>query len=134
MFTQTELDLLIDAMRSNGVTSLEVDAQDQKLKLDLAPVQSDAAQALTSAPVSARSVSAKSPCIGQFVPRGKDDGLPVLVPASLVEAGETLGYITQRHARALVTAPAAGTLTGDIPPNGAVFGYGDVVFSLEVTL
>lgn len=133
MFTQAELDLLIKAMRANGVTSLEVDAQDRKLKLDLAPVQSDAAQSPSSAPVTTRFALAKSPCIGHFVPRGEDDGLPSLTPASLVEAGETLGYIVQRHALALITAPAAGTVTGDIPLSGAVFGYADVVFSLEVT-
>lgn len=132
MFTQTELDRLIDAMRANGVSSLEVEAQDQQLHLDLAPAPFPEVPLPTVAPVSARVVPAKSPCIGRFVPRGIDDGLMHLESAQKVEAGETLGYVVQQHARAVVTAPAAGTLIGDAPQSGTIFGYGDTIIRLEV--
>lgn len=136
MFSQTDLDRLIDAMRANAVTSLEVEAQGDTLKLDLAAVQShDAPVSVVALAPSktAQNVSAKSPCIGRFQPRGDDDGLRALVPATVVAAGDTLGYIVQKHARVLVIAPSAGAVIGDIPPTGTVFGYGDVVFQLEVT-
>lgn len=135
MFSQTDLDRLIDAMRANAVTSLEVEAQGDTLKLDLAAVQSHDAPASVAAPVpskTAQNLTAKSPCIGRFVPRGDDDGLDALAPATTVAAGDTLGYIVQNQARALIIAPNAGTVIGDTPPTGTVFGYGDVVFQLEV--
>lgn len=131
MFTQAELDSLIDAMRTNGVTSLAVEAKDQKLQLDLDPARM--ASDPLSKPAAVRASAAKSPCIGCFVPRGNDDGLPPLVLPAVVEAGEILGYVALRQMRVAVAAPASGTVKGDVPREGAIFGYGDKVFSLQVT-
>lgn len=130
MFTQAELDRLIDAMRANAVTLLEVTGPDAELKLGL----SAAADIAPRAPKAPRRIAAHSPCIGRFVPRGAQDGLSPLGACANVQAGDTLGYIAQRQALALVVAPADGTLVADMPPpEGTVFGYGDVVFELEAT-
>lgn len=133
MFTQAELDRLIDAMRTNSVTSLEVDSDDMSLELHL-PVTA-AASVTPSEPIAQKPAQqvVKSPGIGTFLPRGQDDGLDGVEPQTEISAGDTLGYIVQGVVRVPIIAPTEGRTTGPTPSEGAIFGYGDVVFNLEVT-
>lgn len=133
MFTQTELDRLIQAMRANAVTSLEVESGGISLHLNF-PISVTPAVALpTSTPPSVDKSIVKSPCIGRFLPRGEDDGLDVLNVASAIQTGEILGYIIHGTARTCVLAPVDGKLACDLPQEGTIFGYGDTIFSLDVT-
>ena len=132
MFSQAELDRLIDAMRSNGVVALKVESKGEVFSLNLEGAVSSTAR-LSPEPKTVRK-AAKSPSIGRFLPRGADDGLSSLSRSEKVGAGDTLGYITQSHIRAMVIAPADGILTSDVPDEGTVFGHGDVVFNLEVNV
>jgi hypothetical protein len=133
MFTQAQLDRLIEAMRANAVVTLEVTTKDDTLKLDLGEAAIARAPIAPAVPVAVKQMPAKSPCIGRFVPLGTDDGLSPLEELAVVKTGDTLGYIAQGQARALVVAPVSGTLVRDHPIAGAVFGYGDVVFNLEAS-
>lgn len=132
MFTKAELDRLIHAMRANAVTSLEVDFDGMSLQLNF-PISATPTAALpTSTPPSVDKKIVKSPCIGRFLPRGEDDGLNALNAASAIQTDEILGYISHGTARTCVLAPVDGKLVCDIPQEGAVFGYGDTIFSLDV--
>ncbi|RPE66555.1 biotin carboxyl carrier protein [Pacificibacter maritimus] len=133
MFVQADLDRLIDAMRANGVSSLEVKSADQSLQLDLEHQAHPSALSQAPAPVQVQTKSAKSPCIGRFLPRGVDDGLAEIGTDTEVQAGDTLGYIEYGVARAVVGAPVAGRVMQAAPESGTVFGFGDVVFNLEVS-
>lgn len=133
MFSQDELDRLIDAMRASQVTALTVENDGETLHLKLAqsapvrpPSQMPTAEMFDQRPV-------KSGAIGRFVARGGDDGLDPLVPTSPIAEGCILGYISQGHTRVPVTAPVQGRLACDAPQVGTIFGYGDVVFELEVS-
>lgn len=129
MYSQDELDRLIDAMRANGVTSLELEAQDQSLQLDLAA--SYPSPAAPAAPPAVQEIPAKSPCMGRFIARGDDDGLSALERGSSVTTGETLGYIATGLLRALILAPATGRLSEALPATGTIFGFGDKIISME---
>ena len=133
MFSQDDLDRLIDAMRANQVAALTVEDGGETLHLKLAPVAADSAPAPvpTAAPLVHTAV--KSPAIGRFVARGDDDGLAILEAASQIGQGDILGYIAQGHIRVPVTAPRQGRLASAAPDTGTIYGYGDVVFELEVS-
>ncbi len=129
MFAQSELDRLVSAMRANGVTSLQIDGGGDRLRLVLAPPPTHPD---VVAPRFPARIAAKSNGIGVFLARGSDDGLPLLAPSADVEPDEILGYLCRGAVRGLITAPAAGRLVGDPPQEGALFGYGDSVFQIEV--
>lgn len=127
MFTEPEMDRLLDAMRANGVTWLEIAGDDALLRLSLPP--STAAHSAPPAPPAL--IAATSPEIGSFLPRGSDDGLAALALGQDVQAGEVIGYVTRGDIRAAVTAPVAGRIAGDLPATGTLIGYGDTIAELE---
>jgi hypothetical protein len=133
MFTEPEIDRLIHAMRANAVTALDVEDGEDALHLQLSAVVAPTSALPNSTPKSVEKTLVKSPCIGTFLPRGQDDGLDALSMPSVIPAGEALGYILHGAARACVLVSADGKLTGDIPKIGTVFGYGDVIFTMDVT-
>lgn len=133
MFSQIELDRLIDAMRANQVVALSVEHNDQTLHLTLEGAAPRRASIQDSAILRVAPQQARSASIGHFIPRGTDDGLAALGPAAMITQGETLGYVAQRNIRTLVTAPVDGILASAVPDEGTVFGHGDVVFELEVS-
>ncbi|MDQ7262511.1 hypothetical protein NM680_11965 [Paracoccus sp. PS-1] len=129
MFDKQDLTRLLDAMRAHGVGTLEIEGGDMFLRLVLpaGPAPAAAAQAQPATATAA----ARSPDIGRFLPRGSDDGLPVLAPGDAVRTGELLGYVAQGAVRAALTAPADGTIASQIPESGTLFGHGDTVLTLE---
>ena len=127
MFDRHELDQLLGAMRRTGVTLLEVEGAQELLRLAL-PASSTAA--LAPQP---RTAPAPSPDIGRFRPRGGDDGLAPLAPGDAVRAGDILGYVASGALCVPVIAPTAGRIGAAMPEPGAVLGYGDTVFTLEIT-
>lgn len=127
MFSQTDLDRIVAAMRANGVTSLDLRGKRDRLRLALGAV----GDVLPPAPAAPKTLTVKSPGIGQFLPRGGDDGLPVLGPDATVTEGEVLGYLCQGPARMPLCAPADGALRGTPPARDSVLGYGDILFTLE---
>lgn len=133
MFSEAELDRLINSMHANAVTSLEVGFDGMSLHLDFPHTVILAAKPLTSSPQSRCKSIVKSPCIGRFLSRGEDDGLIPLTTSSTIQTGEILGYIIHGIARACVSSTVDGKLAGDLPQKGQVFGYGDAIFSLDVT-
>lgn len=133
MFSQDDLDRLIDAMRANQVAALTVEDGGETLHLKLAPVAADSTPAPMPTPAPLDLTPAKSPAIGRFVARGADDGLAALEAASQIGQGDILGYIAHGHIRLPVTAPATGVLASATPDSDTIFGYGDVVFELEVS-
>lgn len=124
MLNKNDLDRLIDAMITHGVTCLHVQGAGTELRLVLSAAQ----QAAT---VSARRYPVCSPCIGGFVSRGTDDGLPPLHDLARVTTGEILGYITQGAVRVLILVPTDGRLVTPAPVVGAIVGYGDPLFEVE---
>lgn len=130
MFSQSDLDQLLAAMRANGVTRLDLRARGKRLRLDLpaGTVPSGPSTPQASAPPS---IPAQSPGIGRFLPRGGGDGLPDLAPDTTVVRGEVLGYVCQGDARAIVQAPESGRLRGKAPATDEVLGFGDTVFTVE---
>ena len=129
MLSQADMDRIVAAMRTNGVTSLDLRRTRGRLKLSL---EADGAQ-IPTAPATPLAIAVKSPGIGQFLRRGGDDGLPDLPPDATVTQGEVLGYLCQGAARILLCAPADGMLRGPLPAPGSVLGYGDTLFLLEPT-
>lgn len=125
MFDRHELDRLLDAMRRTGVTLLEIEGEQELLRLAL-PASAPLAPQPRTAP-------ARSPDIGRFRPRGGDDGLAALAPGDAVRAGEILGYVAGGAVCVPVIAPAAGRISAGMPETGALLGYGDTVFTLEIT-
>lgn len=128
--TRDDIDLVIAAMRRHGVTRLEYAHARKGRQLCLTLPEGTLAQPQTAAPIPMLPVT--SPGIGRFTPRGQDDGLPPLLPDAPVRADEVLGYIGQGGALLILSAPQDGTLSGDLPAQGALFGYGDTVLQLEV--
>ncbi|MEJ8474259.1 hypothetical protein [Roseibium algae] len=129
--TSEDLDQLVTAMRANAVSSLLVEAPDLTLRLVL-PADSVAPMATAPTVVAKPAqISAKSPGIGTYAPRGLDDGLEPIVIGQSVASGEVLGYVALGSARQTVCAPIAGTLTGDLPEAGRITGYGDTLLTLE---
>lgn len=128
MFGRDDLDHLLQAMRRSGVTSLKIEGQGQNLTLALP------ATAPVAAPAKPRpALPALSPDIGQFRPRGQDDGLSAITAGDPVSAGEVLGYVATGAVLAAILAPGDGRICAPIPETGAICGYGDVLFTLEVT-
>ncbi|MDO5641641.1 MAG: hypothetical protein Q4G26_04530 [Paracoccus sp. (in: a-proteobacteria)] len=132
MYDQFELDQIIAAMRASGTTALTIKASGKQLRLVLQPDhRSSAGQALAT---EARQPNeARSPGIGNFLPRGTDDGLPTLETGAEIKLGEVLGYVVQGAVRMIVSAPCSGTLTGEVPASGHLCGYGDTLFTIEAT-
>jgi acetyl-CoA carboxylase biotin carboxyl carrier protein len=130
MLTQDDLDRLIDAMGRTGVTFLDIEGEDIRLRLALAPTLATAAN---PAPPAARLEQVRSPGIGTFAPRGSDDGLPSLSPGGTVSKGEVLGYLARGAVRLPITAPAAGILGSELCDAGTLLGHGDPVFELETS-
>ncbi len=128
--TRDDIDLVIDAMRRHGVTRLEYAHARKGRQLCLTLPEGTVAQPQPAAQSPLLPVT--SPGIGQFTPRGLDDGLPPLLPGANVRAAEVLGYIAQGSALLILSAPQDSTLSGDLPAQGALFGYGDTVLQLEV--
>lgn len=126
MFGDTDSLRLIAAMRAHGVTTIEIKAGDEMLRLVLPPQAAEAA-----APSAPPLAPALSPDIGAFLPRGSDDGLTPLDEGDHVCADEVLGYVARDALRAAITAPAAGRLVGPMPKPGTILGYGDAVLHLE---
>lgn len=126
MFSDADTLLLIRAMRAHGVTELEIETDGRMLRLVLAP-QPVAA----SGPAAPPRITALSPDIGTFLPRGQDDGMAALTGGDGVAAQEILGYCTRGAVRAAITAPAAGRIADPLPRAGAVLGHGDAVFIVE---
>lgn len=138
MLNNSELERLLGAMRASRVTTLEVNHKEQHLRLVLpvAVAQSvPSAQpiALIEALPEVEQISANSPTIGTFLRRGIDDGLPLLKAGMHITTGDVLGYVCLGPVRVVVGAPANGVLRDDGPDDGAMLGYGDAVFILEVT-
>lgn len=131
MFSQSDLDQLLSAMRANGITRLDVRDRDKHLRLDLPPGAAPAAPPTAAIDNAPRTLAVHSPCIGRFLPRGGDDGLPLLEPDAEVTADEVLGYVGDGEARAILAAPAGGRLWGVAPAPGTVLGHGDTVFTME---
>ncbi|MDO6729781.1 hypothetical protein Q4577_07110 [Marinovum sp. 2_MG-2023] len=127
MFPQSDLNRIVAAMRANGVTSLALRDNHNKLHLDLAAGVDPAPQT----PAKPLSRDIKSPGIGRFSPRGGDDGLPRLDPATPVSLGEVLGYLGQGSVRLALCSPDHGALCGPTPDEGQILGFGDVLFTLE---
>lgn len=129
MFDQKELEQLVGAMQKNGVTTLEVETGDDRLRLVLPPTELRPA-ALEEPNIA--TVAAKSAAIGIFQPRGADDGLTELASGAAVSEGELLGYVSQGAVRVPVTSPSAGRLIGESPKEGAILGHGDIAFVVEI--
>lgn len=129
MFIDDDQLRLIAAMRAHGVTTLEIEAEGDLLRLAL-PAGPAAAPAPAARPAAAP-VPAISPDIGTFLPRGGDDGLPPLAEGGNVLAQEVLGYCQRGAIRAAITSPAAGRITAPFPEAGDILGHGDAVFFVE---
>lgn len=131
--TRDEIDRLITAMRAHGVTHLEW-AQSRKGQALCLTLPETAAEApLPPAPVAGPQVTARAPGLGQFLPRGGDDGLPPLLPGQPVQQGEVLGYLAQDAWAQVLAAPTAGSVIAPLPVAGQIFGHGDPVITLEGT-
>ena len=128
MVAQEDLDRLIDAMRANGVTQLDIEGEGVAFRLALDATPPTVARA---AQPRASKIPVKSPAIGTFVARGDDDGLTPLEEGAQTQHGEILGYIAQGMVRLPIIAPASGRLVGTQPDHGKLLGYGDVIFQLE---
>lgn len=124
MFSQTEIDRLLQAMRDTGVTVLEAESEHKTLQLHLEKT----AERPAAMP---ELIGVKSPCIGHFQARGDDDGLAQLTSPLMVRPGDILGYISQGSVRIPVTAQTEGRFAGVPPSSGTIFGYGDDIFKLE---
>lgn len=129
MFNQKKLEQLLEAMRKNGVTTLEVETEDDRLRLGLPPalLQSTALEETHSV-----TLAVKTAAIGIFLPRGSDDGLPELARDAAVLEGELLGYVSRGTMRVPIVSPSAGILIGAFPEEGAILGYGDTAFLVEI--
>ncbi|WP_294931338.1 hypothetical protein [uncultured Paracoccus sp.] len=125
MFDDQDTDRLIAAMRSHGVTTLEIETDGAMLRLVL-PAQ--AAPPPASTP---KREAARSRDIGAFLPRGGDDGLTALGEGDGVQAGEVLGYVARGPVRVAVTAPVSGRVAGAPPTPGTILGFGDTVLEIE---
>ncbi|MFK7891289.1 MAG: hypothetical protein AB8B63_10780 [Granulosicoccus sp.] len=136
MLKNSELECLLDAMRSSLVTSLEVKYKDQLLRLSLPVSDASTVPEASSTPqvmvADMREVVAVSPSIGTFLRRGIDDGLALLERGMQVSTGDVLGYVCQGPVRVIVDAPESGVLGNDGPDDGTVMGLGDTVFNIEV--
>jgi biotin carboxyl carrier protein len=132
MFTDSELETLIEAMRRSGVTELAVEQDGEALRLGLAPRPAAVAPATPPAPT--QNAQVKSPAMGLLVPVGADDGLEAVACGARVIAGQILGYVADGDARFPLTATATGTLITDSPAASTLIGYGDVLFEIEADL
>lgn len=117
------LSQLVDAMRTNGITTLEVKGADYSVRL----VRSTAEMV---APVSVRR-RVTSPAAGKFAARGKDDGLPPLSRGTSVAASEILGYLCLGPVRVPLEAPCSGTILGVLPKDGVDVEEAEDLFTLE---
>lgn len=131
MFSQSDLDRLLAAMRASGISRLDVRDGRKHLRLDLPSGVIAPPEQATAQDAVPQTLAVHSPCIGRFVPRGGDDGLPPLEPDIEVTAEEVLGYVCDGAARAILAAPDEGRLRGTLPAPGAVIGHGDTVFTME---
>lgn len=129
MFCDDDQLRLIAAMRAHGVTTLEVEAGGDLLRVALAA--GPAAAPAPAARPAAAPFPAISPDIGTFLPRGDDDGLPPLAEGDHVLAEEVLGYCRRGAIRAAIISPAAGRINGPIPETSNILGHGDPVFFVE---
>jgi len=138
MLNNGELERLLRAMRASRVTTLEVKNREQRLRIVLqasiaSSTQSQQPTAQIAAMPDVVQLSANSPTIGTFLRRGVDDGLPLLKAGMHITTGEVLGYVCQGPVRVIVDSPANGVLSNDGPDDGAMLGFADAIFNLEVT-
>jgi hypothetical protein len=132
MLPQEELDRLVDAMLTNGVTYLAIDGRKINLRIALDPSMAEVGKLAerVSGPVASRA-RAYSPGIGIFHPRGYGDGLTALAGDAPVARGDVVGYLSQGSLRIPIVAPTTGKLASPLPADGSNLGYRDVVIEME---
>ncbi|MDI6652467.1 hypothetical protein QMA67_05865 [Gluconobacter japonicus] len=120
------LESFVMLMRSTDMESLSLREDDETLELRLFPkiAAADKICRNFSDDTVAFSASVKSPEVGIF--------RPVDIPSERwVKAGDIVGYVDIEPLRVSVIAPETGRLGTPLHEDGAIVGYGDLLFMIE---
>lgn len=118
------LDDVLGRMLAAGLTELELEDGDRRVVLRLG-VAAAAPKQQTLA------MEVRATAIGRFRirhPRRPDTAIGI---GDRVRRGAVLGYLELGATLTAVTAPADGTVTGIVPAEGQLMGYGDHLFTIE---
>lgn len=129
MYSDSDLERLVAAMRANQVSRLEIKRERGSLRLQLP--EELCVVALTE-PTKTRLEPVKSPDLGRFLPCNAAEGVTPPVPGQPVQKMQILGYVEDGPLRVPLIAPAAGILVRALCEEGQVVGHGDVLFEIEV--
>ncbi|MBS1036021.1 hypothetical protein JK203_14825 [Gluconobacter cerinus] len=120
------IESFVTLMRSADLASLSLREGNETLELQLYPKIAAADQICTNffGDSAAFSASVKSPEVGIF-------RLVDIPSERWVKIGDIVGYIDIDPLRVSVIAPETGRLSTPLHEDGAVVGYGDLLFMIE---
>lgn len=128
---------LAAALQAAGVDGIEIEQPARKVRIVVERDASGAAplvQTLQTSPGAPRLEVVTAPMAGIFDATHPQSLVPSSEPPREVGAGETLGFIRVGSVLLPVKASRPGMLTGRVAKDGAVVGYGDPLFEIELRL
>lgn len=126
---------LAAALQAAGVDGIEIEQPARKVRIVVERDASGAAplvQTLQTSPGAPRLEVVTAPMAGIFDATHPQSLVPSSEPPREVGAGETLGLIRVGSVLLPVKASRPGMLTGRVAKDGAVVGYGDPLFEIEL--
>ncbi|WP_106796353.1 acetyl-CoA carboxylase [Rhizobium sp. H4] len=124
---------LTDALTAAGVEGLEISGPDRQLRIVIsgeggARINS---QAATPRAPGSPPVVVKAPLAGHFCAEHPAAATPQTLPRSVSDA-DLLGFIRVRHVLLPLRAGRSGVLTRLLAEPGALVGFGDPLFQIEL--
>lgn len=129
--TVEEIERLAAWCASAGIGEIELEEAGFSLRLLMQSVVAETPMAAAGAPV-AETVfkGVRAPGVGVFRLDHPTTGHPVAEPGQMVRKGETVGVLQVGPCLKAVVAPADGVLGAALVEDGAVVGYGTLLYEL----
>lgn len=130
--TPDEIERLALAAQRAGMERLEVTQDGCILRIRLAAVRPAAlVDLVAAAPMRATRRGVRAPGVGRFRHRHPLTGQPVTTPGQHVQAGQIVGLLEIGPCLRSVPAPHEGVIGPAIAEDGAVVGFGTLLFALD---
>ncbi|MCF1494986.1 hypothetical protein GOZ83_22775 [Agrobacterium vitis] len=114
-----------------GVSAIAIERDDQQIKIVMAGGAAQISRQTRDKQKPASSMTVKAPCVGHFLAHHPARAYDVAKEATVIKAGDTVGFIKIGPLLLNVTAPQDGILGEALVKSGTLVGYGDPLFLVE---
>lgn len=130
--TPDDIERLALAAQRAGMEHLELTQDGCVLRIRVAAVRPSAAvDPVAAGPMRATTGGVRASGVGRFRHRHPLTGQPVTTPGQHVQAGQIVGLLEIGPCLRPVPAPHEGVIGPAIATDGAVVGYGTILFALD---